>query len=377
MAEALGEDDPHRALAEHLAGFKAFALGVACRTGREWRVRRPLRVALPFAIPATQRGVEGDGELAITGFADGALQLEGSGPLLPSPLPVARHAGLELVVSSAPWHVPGLACAEGVRRAGAGFHERHLALVQDALAAIARYAPESFEVFRAIRWIGLQPRSAGDDWSDPELPGAFLAGVVPNPLELGDHFIHELQHNRLSAIEERGPLFDPAHGDAQSDARFFSPWRDKPRALYGIFHGIYVFVAVTRYWLGAYADRALEGEDRDWVVDRLLRLPRQLALAVGVVERHARFTPLGCALFERLAAAVAELRAEIARIRLPADAPALVVGDDGRCAPERSRGDGRALGVREALREHVARNDFDGACAAHLAELERADAGRG
>src|SRR6185436_7164280 len=121
---------------------------------------------------------------------------------------------------------------------------------------------------------------------------SFIASVVYNPLEMADHFIHEFQHNRLSFIEECGPLFEPS---AEAE-RCYSPWRDKPRALYGLFHGVYVFVAVCRYWLQVFLANDVGPSDRNYVVDRLVRLPRQLALGVGVLRRYARLTPLGRAI---------------------------------------------------------------------------------
>ena len=68
---------------------------------------------------------------------------------------------------------------------------------------------------------------------------------------------------------------------------YTSPWRDKPRGLYGIFHGVYVFLAVARYWLDVFTSGRGDASQRAYAVDRLLRLPMQLALAVGVLERHA------------------------------------------------------------------------------------------
>ena len=317
--EAWGEPDPSRALARHLEAFKPFLLGLADRSGL-----------------------------------------------------VARHPGCELLVSPHPWNLPGLAAGLPVLRAGVPFHASNLELVTRTLATMERFAPESFEVFRRrIRFIGLVPPEPGrvDDWSQPELPGSFIARAIPNPLELADHFIHELQHNRLGFVEECGPLFDAASGDAVHDARHFSPWRDKPRALYGIFHGVYVFVAVGRYWLRVHGAADLPPEAHAYAVDRLLRIPRQLALAVGVLRSSACFAPLGRVLFERLALDVGDLSEQIARAGLPADAPALAVDDRGDYVAVINPVDGRPVGVRESLLDHLRRNDPERRCAGLAPDL--------
>jgi HEXXH motif-containing protein len=242
--------------------------------------------------------------------------------------------------------------------------------VEAALQNTERYAPAIFAHFRrTIRVAALKPRAWGgyDDFSEPELPGSFFASVVSNPLELADHFIHEFQHNRLSCIEEYGPLFDATRGDAFGDARFYSPWRDKLRALYGLFHGVYVFIAVGRYWRNVHVDSSLRAEDRVYVVDRLLRLPRQLRLAVAVLRRFARLTPMGQTILEQFVCDVDDLQRAVEDVGLPADAAAWHVAEDGRYVREVSD-DGRPLTVAESLQEHLRRNDAHQQCAGLLPE---------
>jgi hypothetical protein len=212
--------------------------------------------------------------------------------------------------------------------------------------------------------IALKPRGAGgyDDFSNPELPGAFIASVVHDPLELADHFIHELQHNRLSFLEEAGPLFATPSCDPSLARGCYSPWRDQPRSLYGVFHGVYVFLAVYRYWRRVHDAGDASADARAYAVDRLLRLPRQLALAVAMLERYARLTPFGRALLAQLARDVAAVRADVRSAQLPADAPALRATEDGGYASERDA-DGRPLRVLEALRLHVARHAAGAQCA--------------
>ena len=354
---------PEAALSLHLDQIAAFALGAAHLSGEDWMLDEPLEVTLPFAIPATRFSLAGTGAAQIRGISGGRLHVAAHGEARAIPLadqmdallricPVARCRGFELPLHPHAFRVPGAEFAEPAVRAGLSFHERHASLAQETLEAMARYAPDSFATFRRIiRMAGLKPRDEGnyDDFSEPDLPGAFVASVVRNPLELADHFIHEMQHNRLQCIEESGPLFE---GTAHEEPRYYSPWRDKLRGLYGIFHGVYVFVAVYRFWREV--DRGGVGgpKERAYVRDRVLRLPVQLTLGVGVLERFAQLTPLGRAILLELAREVAEIRATAS---FPSDAPALRVKEDGTIEETGET-------VRESLLGHLRRNDVHGQC---------------
>ena len=381
-AHALARTGPEDALAGHLDQFKAFALGVACQRGRDCKFETPLPAALPFAIPGTRHSLDGAGPVAISGIGAGRLRVTVGGEehhfalgaggdaqsngLTLHQCPSARARDYALLLHPHALHLRDLPVGEPVVRAGLAYHARHVGLVERTLALIQRHAPDSFEAFRRImRLIGLKPLAWGgfDDFSPAEMPGAFVASVVENPFVLADHFIHELQHNRLQLIEEAGPLFEAGAGE---DARYYSPWRDKPRGLYGIFHGVYVFVGVQRFWAAVHAAPEVGADDRTFALDRLLRLPVQLELALGVLQSHARLTALGRLILEQLTLDVARIRRASAGAGLPADCPALTVGEDGVYVPEMGAPDGRPLTVRAALLEHVRRN------AAHARGIERA-----
>ena len=381
-AHALATTGPEDALAEHLDQFKAFALGVAYRSGRDCKLDTPLPAAFPFAIPGTRLSLDGAGPVAISGIVAGRLRVTVGGEehevalgavgevqangLILHQCPHARARDYSLPLHPHALHLRGLAVGEPAVRAGLAYHARHAGLVARALALIERHAPDSFEAFRRIiRLIGLKPLAWGgfDDFSPAEMPGAFVASVIENPFVLADHFIHELQHNRLQLIEEGGPLFEAGTGE---EARYYSPWRDKPRGLYGIFHGVYVFVGVQQFWAAVHAAPEVGGDDRTFALDRLLRLPVQLELALAVLQGHARLTALGRLILEQLTLDVARIRRAAAGAGLPADCPALTVGEDGVYLPEIGAPGGGPLTVRAALLEHVRRN------AAHAQGVERA-----
>ena len=254
-------------------------------------------------------------------------------------------------VTPEPFAVPDWPLAEPALAAGPSYHAAHVGLVEDTLATLAGAVPGTFDAFtRIIRVIGLKPRDAGgyDDFSNPELPGTFVASVRPDPIVLADHFVHELQHNKLSFVEELGALFD----DARPAGRCYSPWRDDHRSPYGVFHGVYVFLGVHEYWVSVDA-QDLEGERGAFARDQVARIPLQLALAVDVLERHAPLTAFGADILAELARAVEQVRVETTVDA--ADVPAYVAleaegGFARQCSP-----DGRTLSVREAVDEHLAR----------------------
>ena len=74
-AHALAMTGPEDALAEHLDQFKAFALGVAYRSGRDCKLDTPLPAAFPFAIPGTRLSLDGAGPVAISGIVAGRLRV--------------------------------------------------------------------------------------------------------------------------------------------------------------------------------------------------------------------------------------------------------------------------------------------------------------
>ncbi|MEV0676150.1 HEXXH motif-containing putative peptide modification protein [Actinosynnema sp. NPDC050436] len=122
--------------------------------------------------------------------------------------------------------------------------------------------------------------------------------------DLADALVHELQHSKLNALLELGPLHEP-----DEQRRFYAPWRDDPRPLNGVLHGIYAFASVVEFWhdrRGRVApERAAEAEFA--FVLRAL----QVRSAIEDVAATARLTARGrlflAALSDRLAAREAAL----------------------------------------------------------------------
>lgn len=369
---------PEDALATHLDGFKRFLLALRLAADRRVRFGRPLEVRLPFAIPATTLSVVGDGTVAIRSLARRRLEVEHAGGTVRLDLDAgARADGLEVatcpVLASARVRVglqphalnlPGLGFAREAALLPLRFQATHAPLVAGSLGLMKRHHPVAHSHFaRMMRLVVLKPRAMGgySNLSHSDLPGAAICGVVGDPYEMADTLIHELHHNRFFFIEEAGPFFrDPTA--AVLEGRYYSPWRDDLRPLHGLFHALYVYLPVARFWLAVHRSGETAEPRRSYVVDRLLRIPRQLRLAAGVLRDHAELTPLGASLFEAMEREVGAIEADVRDLALPPDAPAMSLESDGQLVTECDP-TGRPLTVAGAVTAHVTRHDLHRQCA--------------
>lgn len=385
LRERAAEPPPERPasglLAAHLDAFKRFALAAAARGRFDLTLERPWTTSLPLDLPATPWSLAGEPPVAtLLGVEAGRLILGHDGGMTRLPLaadatavhgglvvescPVIEHEGCRIHLKPDAFREPGLAGAAAPVQAGLEFHRRHAGLVGEAVRAIHRHDPESFAHLRDdIAIIGLKSLGAGTygNTSFARMPGTFVTSAVANPLALADDLIHETYHNRLFALEEQGRFFE--HEDARRDARHYSPWRNDPRPLFGVFHAFYVFTRVLRFWRRVHGDLGVDGSPitaghRAYALDRMLRLRGQLESARETLRDAGGFTPWGADVF---AAMEEEFDRECGRLDalgLPNDAPALVVNEDGSYLPQ-CGSDGRPLSVQGALREHLAGFDRD------------------
>ena len=73
-----------------------------------------------------------------------------------------------------------------------------------------------------------------------------FGGVALSPkasaTDLAEAVVHEIQHSKLNALMDLLPLHKESH------SWFYAPWRDDPRPLGGVLHGIYAFTSVVEFW---------------------------------------------------------------------------------------------------------------------------------
>ncbi|MEU0877405.1 HEXXH motif domain-containing protein [Lentzea sp. NPDC005914] len=74
-----------------------------------------------------------------------------------------------------------------------------------------------------------------------------FGGVALSPkqsaTDLAEAMVHEIQHSKLNALMDLLSL----HRE-DDHTWFYAPWRDDPRPLGGILHGIYAFTSVAEFW---------------------------------------------------------------------------------------------------------------------------------
>jgi hypothetical protein len=75
--------------------------------------------------------------------------------------------------------------------------------------------------------------------------GAVALSARGSAAEFAETLVHELQHSKLNAVLELVHL----HDDGRTK-RHYAPWRDDPRPLTGLLHGLYAFVSVAEFWHG-------------------------------------------------------------------------------------------------------------------------------
>jgi hypothetical protein len=86
------------------------------------------------------------------------------------------------------------------------------------------------------------PSSAGLSATSADAFGAVAMSPPADAGALAVGLLHETQHSILNASRT---LFDLVNPPANLG---YSPWRDDPRPPFGIMHGAYAYLAVTRFW---------------------------------------------------------------------------------------------------------------------------------
>ncbi|MEU4246485.1 HEXXH motif domain-containing protein [Amycolatopsis sp. NPDC026612] len=79
--------------------------------------------------------------------------------------------------------------------------------------------------------------------STGEAFGSAVIAAPDEPATLAAALVHEFQHARLGALLQLVRL----HDDDRTE-RLYAPWREDPRPLGGLVHGIYAFFGVSAFW---------------------------------------------------------------------------------------------------------------------------------
>jgi HEXXH motif-containing protein len=365
VARALGSDDPRAVLAAHLREIARLAVGAAVLEGDDLELPEPLEVRLPLAIPGTRRSLateapdEGSSgpAVAITGVAAGRPRLR-SGEARLVDCPVARAGEVAVALQPHLYRHPGVAGSPPAGGRTLAWQAERVPVLERGLALVARHQPTTLAALgRFVRSVAFNPMDEMGDLnfvSDSMLRGAFALLEIDCPWVTASICVHEFHHNRFFCVEELDGVLEADALGTHDEALYYSPWREEPRPLRGILHGLYVYVPEGRFWLACARDPETPADGRRLARDRVVRTRLAIELALAQLEAFARFTPRGKALFGALAADARALVAEL-RAAVPGDVPGCFIEPDGRIAEKRSEFDGRVLSSRGAMAEHLER----------------------
>lgn len=93
------------------------------------------------------------------------------------------------------------------------------------------------------------PDGALPSSSNSSIDTMFWHSFTDNPMLMAEIIVHELSHQKLFRLQDIDPLIDPNfHGSAWDSCTIYSPWRDDPRPINGVFHGFIVFAEACKFW---------------------------------------------------------------------------------------------------------------------------------
>jgi HEXXH motif-containing protein len=303
LSHGAGSSPGRTPLRTHLAQLGAVAASAALRAEVRVRVVVPVRSGAAH-FPALGR--------ALTGGHDGLAECvtDRSGVLLDGARPVAwqpvRHfqveaGGVSLAVRiddlDPYWRAFGLPIARLSDDEVAGWRTH----VEQAWRVLARRHAHRLdtmaEAVRCLVPVEKAGRLGGVSASSADAPGAIALTEPSSPARLAATLVHESQHYRLATLHDLRPVF------TESSRRLhYSPWRNDPRPLSGVVHGLVAFTGVADFW----------SRERDSPSTELeyARYVRQLRVAHRLAAGDPDLTPFGATLVDALGVAIDALPVE-------------------------------------------------------------------
>ncbi|MBR8638990.1 radical SAM protein [Streptomyces tuirus] len=114
-----------------------------------------------------------------------------------------------------------------------------------------RHADYAAELDAGLRTLTPVPVAEGSrarhSGSAAEMFGGVTLSRPTHARDLAETLVHEMQHSKLAAVMHLVDLLAEPSA-AEPGARYYAPWRDDPRPLYGLLHGTYAFLSVARFW---------------------------------------------------------------------------------------------------------------------------------
>jgi HEXXH motif-containing protein len=129
---------------------------------------------------------------------------------------------------------------------------------------------------RAIIPLTAKPIATGASNTSCDGYGGVYTTAPAGPHQLALTLIHEFQHAKFTLLTDQVKLYDP-----DPACRFYAPWRDDPRPILGLLHGIYAHAGVTDFWR---VHRRVDGREsmQAHVEFERWRVQVQAAIAVAI-----------------------------------------------------------------------------------------------
>ena len=137
------------------------------------------------------------------------------------------------------------------------------------------------------------PEGALPSSSNSSIDTMYWYSVSKSPLLVAEMIIHEYSHQKLFRLQDIDPLIDKEkHGSGWEDCKIYSPWRDDPRPINGVFHGFVVFSEASNFWINLIEKGNISNEEKDIAFRRFAMLVKQLKYAFDSLK-ETYFTNTG------------------------------------------------------------------------------------
>ncbi|WP_460728059.1 HEXXH motif domain-containing protein [Nocardia heshunensis] len=106
-----------------------------------------------------------------------------------------------------------------------------------------RYLTPMRECLRSVAPLSAEPVALATSFTSFSAVGSVYTTAPADACQLALTLIHETQHTKFALLTDQVELFAP-----DPTPRFYAPWRDDPRPILGLLHGIYAFFGVVDFW---------------------------------------------------------------------------------------------------------------------------------
>ncbi|SEG40399.1 HEXXH motif-containing protein [Thermomonospora echinospora] len=238
----------------------ALAAAAAVRAGADCSVRVPVsggRLMLPSLGLALPGGGRSSAMVRVT--AEGA-RITSGGARITVPADPHRDAPgwrglrrvsavcdglrLDLLIDDLdPYRMPALGVRDRLTAAETQDWESDLRAAWRLL--VRRHPGTAAEIRGLIRVITplAGPARGRSSASSREVHGTIALSAAGEPRALALTLAHEVQHVKLAMLLDAVALIRPGH-----QRRYYAPWRDDPRPIYGLLQGAYAHLGVADFW---------------------------------------------------------------------------------------------------------------------------------